>query len=366
MRILFTRFPLESAHGGAEVQTMALARGLRARGHEVSFLGSCPTLLRLFREDGFDARELRIGPPPVSPRTALTFAVRRVGMERALRSALKRYPHLDAVCMLSLSEKLLLTRTAAKRGARVLWIEHDPVGRWLESNPWKGSLLRASNHARIITVSGLSARLYERLGFPRDRITAIPNGIDLALYAGIPQVAGHMDGPLRLGCVARLAREKGLDVLLDAVALLPGVTLEIAGSGPLEDALRAQARRLGIAEKVTFRTERIDTAAFYARIDALVLPSSAHDPFGLVAAEVMAMAVPVVVSDACGIAEQLTDGTDALVTPAGSVLALRDALALLRSPRERARIGGNGRRTAGERFAVERMVEGYEGVMTSG
>ena len=64
MKILFTRFPLESAYGGAEVQTLSLMKGLRDRGHAIAFAGSCKTLLRLCREEGFPVIELRIGPRP--------------------------------------------------------------------------------------------------------------------------------------------------------------------------------------------------------------------------------------------------------------------------------------------------------------
>jgi len=73
MNILFTRFSLESAYGGAEVQTLSLMKGLKEKGHEMIFLGSCPVLLEQTEKlkiknvkckielDGKDIRKLTTG-----------------------------------------------------------------------------------------------------------------------------------------------------------------------------------------------------------------------------------------------------------------------------------------------------------------
>lgn len=364
MNILFTRFPLESSHGGAEVQTMALAQGLRRHGHAVSFLGSCPTLLRLFREAGMPAEELLIGPPPVSAGLALSFLWRKRAMRQRLEAALASLDHLDAVCMLSLSEKLLLTPACADRGERTLWIEHDRVGRWLDRNPWLRMLKRNARHATIVTVSHLSKRIYEWMGFDPDGIIAIPNGIETARLRAVGaedrgkgQESAH---ELRLGCIARLSPEKGVDVLLRALALLPDVTLEIVGEGPEEASLRALADELKIADRVTFSAPQRDVGAVYARMDALALPSRDHDPFGLAAGEAMMLGLPVIVTNACGIADYLGDDEDALIVPAGSADALAAAIRALQDAGTRARIGEHAARTADREFSVDAMVEAYE------
>ncbi|MEQ1772010.1 MAG: hypothetical protein ABL879_19505, partial [Devosia sp.] len=66
MRILFTRFPYESAKGGAELQTKWLASGLLKRGHTVSFLGSCHPLSSMLKEVGAETHHASIGLPPVT------------------------------------------------------------------------------------------------------------------------------------------------------------------------------------------------------------------------------------------------------------------------------------------------------------
>lgn len=366
MRILFTRFPLESALGGAEIQTLALMEGLRARGHEVSFLGSCPTLLQLAREAGFAARELSIGAPPVSATLATSFGWRQRRMKAALGQALADLPDFDAVCMLSLSEKLLLTKPLAARGVRVLWIEHDRLGRWLKLNPWRPHLKRLASLATTVAVSELSRRLYLEMGWPADRTVAIGNGIDTDRFAVIPLPPART-GPLQVGCIARLTRDKGVDLLVEAIAGLPEMFLTLVGTGRDEAEVRsalAAARARGT--DAVLLAPPIDTAEFLRERDVLVLPSRDHDPFGLVAAEAMAAGRAVVVTDACGIAGELRDGVDALIVPAGSAAALRAALVRLRDSEElRLRLCDNARQTALARFGLVPMVEAYERVLAA-
>lgn len=359
--ILFTRFPLESAHGGAERQTMMVMEGLRKRGHNIQFVGSCPVLLHLCREHQIPSLELHIGPPPVTKWGAVNFAWRRRKMQRSLRGVLEGIPSVDAVVMLSLSEKLLLTSEAAARGARVFWLEHDSVGRWLSWNPWLPRLRKLSNRATSIVVSELSRSLHLRLGWQSDRIVTIPNGIDLTRFGAVSPPLPHADSRLRLGCVSRLAYEKGIDLLMEAVRRIPPVTLEIVGTGPEKQWLHAMAVQ---EPRIRFREHIHSLMEFYGTIDALVLPSRTHDPFGLVAAEAMACGLPVVVTDACGIAHQLHHDQDSIVVRAGSTEALQEGITLLQDQGRRERIGRAGKEEAWRAFSAETMIDRYEAVLT--
>lgn len=379
VKILFTRFPLESSYSGTEVQTMSLMHGLIARGHAVAFLGSCPILLKLCREQGIAHAKLDIGAPPVTKVGAITFAIRKRHMKRLLVTALREFHGLGAVCMLSLSEKLLLTEEAHSRGIGVYWIEHDHVGRWLTKNPWLPMLRRMSSKATTVAVSSLSRKVYADLKW-QGKLVAIPNGADrdhleastLRQAQGKPKTAkrGHTSTlrqaqSVTVGCVARLTPEKGIDLLIDAVKDLPKIYLNILGKGKQEKKLRAQVAKLGMEDRVEFTPTASHIGSFYKSLDVNVLPSRVLDPFGLAPAESMMMGVATVVTDACGICDELQNGKDSLVVKANSADALKKALITLSNPKRRSEIAKEGLKTARKKFSIDTMVSAYENLLAS-
>lgn len=354
MHILFTRFPLESAFGGAEIQTIALAKGLRDKGHTVSFLGSCPTLLREFNKEGFDVCELDIGPPPVTKWRAISFLWRGRKVKRKLVSEVMKRSGSEVIMMLSLTEKLLLTDWAVKKGMKVFWIEHDRIGRWLSMNPWLPKLKKLSRSVTTITVSDLSKDLYVKLGWRPENIIAVPNGIDVEKFHREKDIVGS---PFRLGCIARLSHEKGVDLLLEAIKGLPDIALIIVGRGPQEKALQALISKLNLGDRVNI-TPDIPREDLYKDMDALVLPSRDHDPFGLVVAEAMSAGVPTILTNVCGIASHLHSG-EALIVKA-TAKDLKKAIEEVQDEQVWKALANMGPAVARERFSVAKMVEAYE------
>ena len=382
MKILFTRFPLESTYGGAEVQTMSLMKGLIERGHAVAFLGSCPTLLRLCREEGIPVAELAIGPPPVTKWHALSFFWRQTSMRQRLIRAFDQFcpsvigrkegilsgvegHDINVVCMLSLSEKLLLTEHAVSRNARIFWIEHDRVGPWLTKNPWLKKVLRTSTYTTTVCVSDLSRKIYIELGWSPENTMAIANGVDGVRVMSERNIASNsklktQSLTLRIGTIARLTHDKGIDLLIEAVAAIPNASLSIIGQGQEEETLRTCIQAKHGTGRITIKSNVNDLAAFYRSLDVFVLPSREHDPFGLVAAEAMLCGIPTIVTDACGIAGYLKNGTDAIIVRANDADALRDAIRKLSDANIRDVIAQSGRKIAQEKFSLERMVDEYE------
>ena len=161
---------------------------------------------------------------------------------------------------------------------------------------------------------------------------------------------------MKIGCVSRLSPEKGVDVLIEAIKDLPGVSLEIIGTGP---------EKFEIPEKVKIIDRVEDLGRFYQSIDVLVLPSRDHDPFGLVAAEAMTLGTPVIVTDACGIANYLSNGKDSIVVEAGSKEVLNKAISKLKNSDLRKQIGNAGTKTATEKFSLEKMIGSYESILAA-
>jgi glycogen(starch) synthase len=151
--------------------------------------------------------------------------------------------------------------------------------------------------------------------FDRDErsISVIPNGIDSEDLAHVEDLellrAGYAAPNERmLLLVGRLVYEKGFQLALAALPRLlerlPDLRVVVAGSGPHEASLRAQARDLGLLERVRFLGWIGDDVlhALYRVADLCVVPSI-YEPFGLVALEAMASGCPCVVADTGGLRE---------------------------------------------------------------
>lgn len=136
--------------------------------------------------------------------------------------------------------------------------------------------------------------------------------------------------------VGRLSREKGVELLLDAAAGSPDPwPLTIVGTGPRGDALAARARRLGIAQRVSFRpyvSDRDRLAREYARARVVCMPGR-HETFGLVALEAAASGARIVADAGAPSVRQL--GTLADTFGSGDVEGLRAAIERARArPRD--------------------------------
>ncbi len=166
----------------------------------------------------------------------------------------------------------------------------------------------------------------------------------------------------RLLVVGRLMPQKGIDVLLDALALLPGdVGLDIVGDGPDRARLEARAAALGSNERIVFHgaVKQFALPPFYQRALALVVPS-VDEGLGLVAVEAQLCETPVIAFDSGGLPDVVQhDRTGLLVkerTPAALAAAVRG---LLDRDDHGAALGGAGRLHALATFAPESVARKY-------
>lgn len=335
----------------------------------MAFLGSCPTLLVLCQQYQIPCASLDIGLPPVSKKSILKFMFCKGSMQSKLENAFFEFRShgLDAICMLSLSEKILLTDAAVKSGVKVFWIEHDTVGKWLTHNPYFRRLKRLSKKVTTIGVSELSRKLYVNLGWEAGKVVAIPNGINAKRFITDEKETVKDTNRLRVGCVARLSNEKGIDLLIKSLQDIPSAHLNIVGLGTEKNALLKLAKKIDMEERVTIEPRKGNMGAFYNSLDLLVLPSRKHDPFGLVVAEAMMLGIPVVATDACGIASQLTHGKDAIVVKANSAEALAEGISeLLKDPDYMHRIAKAGQQKALSDFTEDSMITTYEELLKNG
>ncbi len=179
-------------------------------------------------------------------------------------------------------------------------------------------------------------------GWPAARVHHLPNfATDLAGAAPAALPAAP-DAP-RLLALGRLHRNKGFDVLLRALALLPAAHLSLAGEGPERAALERLAGELGVAGRVAFLGWRQDAGALLAAADVLVC-SSRHETLGNVVLEGWAAGRPVVAAAAEGPSELIADGETGLLVPKEAPEPLAAAIAgLLADPARRAALAAAGR-----------------------
>jgi glycosyltransferase involved in cell wall biosynthesis len=173
------------------------------------------------------------------------------------------------------------------------------------------------------------------------------------------------EAPLRtIGIAARLSEEKRHADLLEAMKLVlerePGAQLLVVGDGPLGPLLKEHARKLGIAESVTFAGYRKDVFDELARMDVFALPSRSEGlPISIV--EAMAAGLPVVATTVGGIPEVVHEGTTGyLVPPFRPDLLAEALLKLFSDPLQARAMGSRGRELVAGQFTWRNFVEAHE------
>lgn len=174
------------------------------------------------------------------------------------------------------------------------------------------------------------------------------------------QGTGGSDGrPVVLG-MGRLTKEKGFDVLLEALDHLPtAVHVVIGGTGHHAAALRQRAAKVPERHRVTFTgwLDRSALAALYGKASVFALPSAWPEPFGIVGLEAMSHGLPVVATDVGGVRQWLVQGETGLAVRPRDAKAFAAALVtLLGDPETRARMGAAGAARAATEFSLERHV----------
>lgn len=175
--------------------------------------------------------------------------------------------------------------------------------------------------------------MVQGFGLSEAKARVIHNPVDvervarLSGEAGALSPPGHMPGRIRLAAAGKLKPQKGFDLLLEAMALLPGdFGLTILGEGPDEAALKARAASLGLGERVLFAGFAANPFPTMAGADIFVL-SSRFEGFPNVVLEAMACGTPVA-AFACpgGLDEIVMPGVNGLLAAPGDPAALAGAV----------------------------------------
>lgn len=281
------------------------------------------------------------------------------GLRARLRALRPHVLHIDEEAY-NLATWLAL-RAGRALGARCLFVTwqnihrvYPPPFRWFER-----TVYRQSAHALVANAEAADVLRAKEYTGP---LAVFPQmGVDPVVFAPEPG-AVRQDDCLTIGFFGRLVEQKGLLVLLDALAGLDHPWhLHLVGDGPLRPVLEARVAQAGWTEQVTFDrgVPSAQMPAYLRRMDAVALPSLTRpnwkEQFGRILVEAMSCGVPVVGSDSGEIPHVV--GEAGLIAREGDAADLREKLASLAGdPARRAALGEVGRQRVLAHYTQARVA----------
>lgn len=233
---------------------------------------------------------------------------------------------------------------------------------------WK---YRTDKVDRFVAISHCIERLLLDYGIEPQRITVVPSAVASEPYRLLArsvsrqqllQRYGLAPDTLLIGNASAMTRQKGYDVLLDALALLAASGTRfhalLAGDGPLRRDLERQCDRLGLSDRVTFlgHIERVDE--LLSGLDVLAMPSN-YEGLGTLLLEGCFAGCALAATNVGGIPEVVVAHETGLLSAVGDAAGLADNLAMLANDADmRARLSTAARARAERLFSVEAMVAG--------
>jgi PEP-CTERM/exosortase A-associated glycosyltransferase len=378
-------------HSGYTFRTLSILREQRRLGWETFHLTGAKQLGCDAAQESIDGWHFhrtprRAGPPPRFPGVGEVRLMR--DLERRLHEvALRVRPDI-----LHAHSPVLDVLPALRVGARLgIPVAYEVRAFWEDAavdhgTTTQGSLRYRLTHAlethalrrvgHVFTIcEGLRQDILAR-GVAPEKVTVIPNAVDTEAFeaggvgdAGLRTQLG-LDSCKVIGFIGSFYAYEGLDLLLEALPRIsvraPNARLLLVGGGPQETALREQAGRLGLADRVVFtgRVPHDQVQRYYDLIDVLAYPRRSMRLTELVTPlkplEAMAQGRLVVASDVGGHRELIRHGTTGLLFRAGSTESLADTLlGLLGDEAQGAALRAAGRRYAEEERNWARSVAGY-------
>jgi glycosyltransferase involved in cell wall biosynthesis len=327
--------------GGAEYANVDLLRGLQSRGHGVVLLTNLP---EIGASAGVRVRRIELG-PKLSGRTVWQVVATSPRTLWRLARALRAERPVAVTLLHFKKEQLLCALLPRRLTGTVAWAEWGPVPRQFRGRI-AGRLyaLAAGRADRILAVSAGTARSIIETGVPSERVTVVPNLMDIErlTFDGAARERLRSEwqaGPdtFVVGCLSRFQRRKRIDVAIDAMAELNGdVLLVVAGEGETESELRRRAEPFG--DRIRFAiSPRGRVNEFLSACDALAFTPSPTEGAPRVITEAQLVGIPVIAIAEPGAVDLIRPGEGTVVSPANDAHATALALAAYRDDPERRR-----------------------------
>ena len=365
MRLLIINYEFPPLGGGAGNATACLAREWAAAGHTVEVLtGGFRGLPAREIRDGYTVRRLptpraqqgQCSVPEMCAVMAASCAAVMFGPKPDIAIAFFSIPGGPAAWLLRLLRGV--PYIVSLRGGDVPGFDAKNLARLHAlTNPLTALIWR---NARAVVGNSAGLCQLARDFMPGLAVPEIPNGVDTARFS--PATASER-ACCELLFVGRLAAQKGVDVLLRALAEIPGAwRLRIAGDGPERERLTAISASLGLAERVEFLgwAQRDELPALYRSADIFVFPSY-DEGMPNVVLEALASGLPIVATRIAGTEQLVQHGTNGLLVPPGEPAAFAAQLRpIIADSAKRRAMGQNSRTLAVEQFSWARSAAAYE------
>jgi glycosyltransferase involved in cell wall biosynthesis len=223
-------------------------------------------------------------------------------------------------------------------------------------------VLRRFDH--LVAVSDQIASALRWAAIPQRKVSVIDNGINVALFSRPCELpARNGERPIRIGVVARLAKQKGIPYMLQAAREIlresPNTEFFLVGDGPERGNLERVARQLGIEKNVIFAGSCTDMPRIYNSFDIFAL-ASVDEGLPMALLEAMASRLPVLVTNVGAVCKVVRDGETGLLAPSRDPAALaRGMRELISSPDLRSRLGDAAFAKVQNEFSSEAMMRRY-------
>jgi glycosyltransferase involved in cell wall biosynthesis len=362
MRVLILSSLYPPVVGGTELQAQGLARALDTLGVQVSILTRPVSGADPQDRDGDIRIYRRLSALAVGPLWGLTYML---STQRWLRRLQREWDvvHNQQVALHSwpsvrlaraLGRPCLLRFASLGRGGDLAVLSRHRFGHRMVS--------QLADAGRFIALTPAGAQEIRSYHLPEERVRCIPNGVDLERFKPQPWPLVSDQDPLRLLFVGRLAPEKGLDILLQALQGVNDRTrfgLRIVGAGPEETRLREFVAHSGLSATVEFCGSQRDPIPHYAWCELLVLPSH-FEGMPNVVLEAMASARPVLGTQVDGTSNLIREGLDGWLVPSADPEALARRLERIANERSSlASVGCSGRQRAEASYSLARVATRY-------
>ena len=340
--------------GGAEQALLILMAGLKCQGWcSMLMYHPSPGITPLI--EGAAKLDVELWPVPPMP-DGLRGARRVWPFSRELRARRPDVFHAHLTWPLACKFGLvgaILARVPAIVATMQLYVEFP-----LDASIFVQQRLIVAGVGRYVAVSHeVAQRVIHKLRWPAQKIQVIHNCVSTISPECVAHNPIERTGRPVVLTVARLDEQKGHRYLLEAAAQIPEAQFVLTGDGPLRASLEAQARSLGVEERVKFLGYRSDIADLLANCDVFVLPSL-YEGLPLSILEAMSAGKPVIATHIGGTDEAVIANETGLLVPPADSAALAAAIRSVLADRPLAqRLAAAGYTRVEQEFSAAKMVQ---------